>query len=339
MSNLQESNGGGDERGSGDVAVGVESSSPTRISIQTLQGIYNELTGKSERVGKSYGKPFQINLSDIENLNRRIEQAHDQYHIVSNNCNVFVYYVDDTRDKFSSFDRFALHSDGSASAVESIFLKYNFLVCLPKTRAIQNYTVSIRLASRVAVAKRMMSEFYGAPPAILRLMGNRTAVVHVEYVDYLVARNFLNIIDEWFRVIPVASESKVLNWLQIRSHAVPRVSRFLTAMFVGSVLVMVAPNFIKGGSTDLLNMFRFSACGLMVVYAAYMISSWCAGLVEGGLDGYSELSYLKITKGDDREISNASDENKFAFIKGVGGFLLTVCVSIFTKLIVGYLIS
>src|SRR5258706_11273127 len=140
---------------SGDVAIIGESSSATQVSLQTLQGIYNELTGKSEEVGKSYSKSIRVKFNDIEQLNHKITQVCEQYNIVSGNCSVTVFYVDDTRDQFSSFDRFRLHNSGSTSSVESVLLKYNFLVLLPKTRQPQSYTVSVRLASRVAVAKRM----------------------------------------------------------------------------------------------------------------------------------------------------------------------------------------
>lgn len=73
---------------SGDIAVIGESSNAKAISLQTLQGIYNELTGKSEEVGKSYTKPIQVKFADLEQLNHKISQACEQYNIVSGNCTV-----------------------------------------------------------------------------------------------------------------------------------------------------------------------------------------------------------------------------------------------------------
>lgn len=323
----------------GDIAVIGESSNSTQVSIQTLQGIYNELTGKSEQVGKSYSKAIRVQFSDIEQLNHRITQVCEQYNVVSGNSNVTVFYVDDTRDQFSSFERFRLHYRGSSSPVESVFLKYHFLVILPKSQKPQPYTLSIRLASRVAVAKRMESEFYGAPPQIFRLMGNRTGIVEVEYVDYMVARNFLNLIDEWFKVIPTNSESKVLHWFQGRSYLIPRVARFATAVFVGVLLVTLLPNFIEEGSSDLLTFGRFLGYSLIATYISYSLANWSAGLIEASLDKYSELSFLRLTKGDEIEIAKAEKNNKFAIAKGLGGFVLTIFVSIISKLVTNYLVS
>lgn len=327
----------GSDGTSGDVAVIGESSKSTQVSLQTLQGIYNELTGKSEEVGKSYNKPIRVKFSDIEQLNHKITQACEQYNVVSGNCSITVYYVDDTRDQFSSFDRFKLHNSGSTSPVESVLLKYNFLVLLPKTKQPQSYTVSLRLASRVAVAKRMESEFYGTPPSIFRLMGNRTAVIEIRYVDYMVARNFLNLIDEWFKGVPTAIEFKPLHWLQARSHLIPRVARFATAVFVALLVVALLPTFIAQGSTDLLSFGRFLGYALIGIYVAYTLSSWTARFIESSLDNYAELSYLQLTKGDELEISRAERSNTYAIAKGIGGFILTICVSIVTKIVVNIL--
>lgn len=322
---------------SGDVAVIGESSKAQAISLQTLQGIYNELTGKSEEVGKSYTKPIQVKFSDLEQLDHKISQACEQYNVVSGNGTITVYYVDDTRDRFSSFDRFRLHNSGCTSPVESILLKYNFLVLLPKTKQPQSYTITIRLASRVAVMRRMEGEFYGPPPQIIRMMGNRTAVVEVEYIDYMVARNLLNIVDEWFKVIPTADEHKWLNWLRYRSHHIPKFAKFITGIVVGLIAIALLPKFIAAGSTDLMAFGLFSSWALLGAFTAYRMAGFFANLIENAIDEWTEVSYVNITKGDEVEISKAQRKNRFAIIKGLVGFVFTISLSVVTKIIANLL--
>jgi hypothetical protein len=185
----------------------------------------------------------------------------------------------------------------------------------------------------------MESEFYGAPPSILRLMGNRTAVVEVQYVDYMVARNFLNLVDEWFKGIPKATELKFLHWLQVRSHYIPRLARFFTVIFVGYLVVALIPHFIIQGSTDLQLFARYLGYAMIGTYSAYTFAGWSAAFIESALDNYTELSYLNLTKGDEIEIGKAKRNNIFAIAKGIGGFVLTICVSIFTKIVASMLTS
>jgi hypothetical protein len=321
---------------SGDVAV-IGETSQSVVSLQTLQGIYNELTGKSEAVSKSYNKPIQIDFANIEQLDRKITQVCEQYNIVSSNCSATIFYVDDTREQFSSFDRFRLHNTGSASPVESVLLKYNFLVLLPKTKKPQPYTVSIRLASRVAIVKKMLSDFYGPPPQIFRLMGNRIAVVEIEYIDYLVARNFLNLIDEWFKVLPTAKESKIFRFLQSNSHQIPKIARFCTAMIVGFIILKLLPKYVSSELVDLLSFGSFLGYSLLVVYAATTLAGWAAQFIESSVDSYTELSYLKLTNGDEIEIVDATSNNRDSIIKAVLAFLFTIFISVLTNIISNYL--
>jgi len=321
----------------GDIAVIGESSNAKAISLQTLQGIYNELTGKSEEVGKSYTKPIQVKFTDLEQLDHKIAQACEQYNVVSGNCSVAVYYIDDTRDRFSSFDRFRLHNAGCTSPVESILLKYNFLVLLPKTKQPQSYTITIRLASRVAVMRRMEGEFYGPPPQIIRMMGSRTAVVEVEYIDYMVARNLLNIVDEWFKGIPTADEHKWLNWLRYRSHHIPRMARFFTGVIVGLIIVALLPKFVPNGSTDLLGYGLFSTWAILGAFAAYRMAGFFATLIEDAIDEWTEISYVCVTKGDEVEIAKAQRKNRFSVLKGIAGLIFTTAISVATKIIANLL--
>lgn len=323
------------EGSAGDVAVVGESSRETQVSLQTLQSIYNDLTGKTEQVGKSYNKSFQIEFSDLEQLHLKISQACEQYNIVATNMTATVFYLDDTRDQFSSFDRFKLHNAGSTSQVESVLLRYHLLVVLPKTRATQAYTISIRIASRMTISKKMQKEFYGAVPAIFKMMGNRVAVVDIEYVDYMLARNFLNIVDGWFNGLKTAATVPFVNWMQARSHHFPRYFGFFATMAVSLLLIFMLPNFVAPDA----NFERFGyffGLSLVIVYCANFISRQGGSFAENALDRYSELSYLKLTKGDERAIEEAKGENKVSLIKTALALLVPVASSIIAKLVSAY---
>ena len=163
--------------------IGEGTANRTSVSLQLLQNIYHELTGKTEDVSKSYNESFQIVHADFDQLHHRIAQCIEQYNIKANNCSVKVYYINDTQETFSSLDRFKHFNAGSSSSVESVLIMYNFLIILPKLNQPQSYTLSVRTASRISIEKRMHSEmplFHGVPK-ILRTMGSRTAVVTVKY--------------------------------------------------------------------------------------------------------------------------------------------------------------
>ena len=79
-----------------------------QITVQQLQQIYSELTGKSESITKYYDDPIRLTLDDIEQLHHRLIQTWEQYRIVSSSCSFTVYYLKNSKDQFNTFERFKL---------------------------------------------------------------------------------------------------------------------------------------------------------------------------------------------------------------------------------------
>src|SRR5579864_2266661 len=98
------------------------------ISIQHLQQIYKELTGKSESVSKYYDLPIHLTFTDLENLHYKIIQSLAQYNVTQSSENFTIYYSENKKEEFSSFDRLKLHNAGASESVESILCKYNLLI-------------------------------------------------------------------------------------------------------------------------------------------------------------------------------------------------------------------
>ena len=322
---------------SGDLAVvGEGTPNESRVSLQVLQNIYHELTGKSEDVSKNYDDPFQTSLSDLEQLDYRIAQCCEQYNIRAANCSVKVFYVNDTQETFSSFERFSGFNAGTTSAVESVLIRYNFLIILPKVDKPQSYTLSVRMASRIAIEKQMRGNMPFRMPKILRTMGNRTAVVSVKYVDYSVARSLLNTVDHWLDGLPKASTPKVWKLVTARSHYLPLFSRYFVGAVVAFLIYGSADTFLPESSSlkDLGVYILWSFVGL---FFAYKLADHIGNAAEDSLDNWSALSYLSLTAGDKNLINSAQNTNRVSTLLAVCKFGGALLVSLAAKIIVGYL--
>lgn len=322
---------------SGDLAViGEGTPNETKVSIQVLQGIYHELTGKTEDVSKSYSEPFQASLSDFEQLNHRITQCCEQYNIKAGNCSVKVFYINDTQETFSSFDRFARFNAGTTSAVESVLVTYNLLIILPKAEKPQSYTLSVRLASRIAVERQMNDKMPFHIPKVLRSMGNRTAVVNVKYVDYAVARSLLNTVDQWFDGLAKAETLRFWSYLTKRSHLLPILSRYIVGISVAYLIYSTSSHFIPSEST-LHQLAVFILWAFVGLFAAYRLAHHLGSTAENSLDRWSQLSYLSLTAGDRNLIKEASKSNRFNSITATAKFASALLVSLAAKIIVSLL--
>lgn len=315
----------------GDMAV-IGEGTPNRapVSIQVLQNIYYELTGKSEEVSKSYDEAFHITTNDFRQLDHRIKQTREQYNICSSTCSVSIFYINDTKDTFSSFERFEMFNAGSSSPVESVLLIYNFLLILPKTQQPQSYTISIRIASPVAIQRKISDN--GLIPKIIRLIGGQqTAVVSVKYIDYAVARTLLSTIDEWFMTLPQSTSGPL--WKFIRKHTdwIPLITRYMAGSGVVFLMISLAPHYLNQNSSA-LNLAQFLLVAGVCIFGAYKLAFHLGRAAENSIDEWTDLAYVCITDGDKKEVALAKARNHGALLWGglklIGGLLVSVAAKV-----------
>lgn len=310
-----------------DVIIGEGQDSQV-VSFQLLQGVYHHLTGKTESIQKSYKKLLKIKFDDISQLHYKLSQSCEQFHVKVSNLSVTVYYFDSTKEQYTSFDRFKLHCIESPHPIESVQLKYEFLIVPPKINKPQQYIVTIRLASKIIVDKVLSQQFFGAIPRIFQQMGEHTAIVKVEYVDYTVARNFLSVIDDWLITVPSSQENKFVGWIQARPYVISRLARLFSVAFCFFVLLYLYPSYISPESIDLFNFGRFFIVTAVLLYVIVLLSIWASGFVESAFENWSKIAFIGITKGDARAIEEAQRKNRRAIARGIFGTIGTMLISI-----------
>lgn len=324
--------------GSGDVAViGEGTPNSTSVSLQVLQGIYHELTGKTEQVSKSYNQPFKILHSDLEQLHCRIRQALEQYNVKAETHQFNIFYQNDTQDRFSSFEKFRGFNAGSSSAVESVLFTYNFMVILPKTNHPQGYTLTVRIASPISIEKKIRREMFQLPK-IIRLMGGRTAVVTVEYVDYMVARNLLDIVDGWFQTLSTSQGSPVFDFIRRRSDYIPILLRYSVGAFA-VFLVFEAIPVLLNAESKLPQFAYFSLAAFTGLFATYKLAGHFGSAVEDAIDRWSPISYVHLTAGDKKQIEEAESANKKTILLAIANLAGSLVVGVAVRVIANWLTS
>lgn len=309
----------------GDMALVGEEPRSHLVSMQVLQDVYNELTGKTEELTKGYEIPYQIGFEDIEQLNAKITQLYEQYNIQSANCAVTVYHEKDQKQVFSSFDRFKLYDRSVLSPTESILLKYNFLIVLPKLSRPQGYTISVRIGSKVTMLKRMEDD--NLPSMIIKIVSGRSAQVTVEYIDYTVARNFIDTIDSWFKSVDTAKYSGVFKAVQRNSHFIPSITKYSVGLFSGYLCIKYSPYFIDP-SLNFLRMYDIALLTFGFIFVTYSLAMSFGKSAQRNIDLMAELSYLKLNRGDEKEIEKFASKNRRGLLRAVLGILGTFGIGV-----------
>lgn len=266
--------------------------------FKVAQAIYNSVTGKTEKLSRTYSKDYLILLEDIRQLHMKCQQACGQWTVLNKSESITVHHLDDNKEIFSSFERFTIYDPSRTSPTESIVYEFNLLLQLPKVEKPQHYKVSVRALSRAALIRRMEKEM--APPAFLRLFGGGSIVVEIEYVDYVVARNILGMIDSWTDEIERQSKLSWIRYIQRFTHWLPPIAQFLAIAFIGFSLFAATSTVLDDTSTPPLVGRWLILAGTVITLAA-LLARRLGSLVESGIDQILTLSAIKWTK-----VTNAS---------------------------------
>lgn len=171
------------------------------ISFQVMQSIYNEITGKTEELGKLIRSRYKADFNDLNQLDRKIEQFLEQYNIISQNESITVFYSGDGKEVFSSFDRFKAYDSSKTTPVAYIQLEYNFLIKMPKAEKPQSFKLEINLGSP---ATHMMKWYEDDVLDYINEREIAIAEIKISYVDFVVAQTLMTVIEKWIESLKKA---------------------------------------------------------------------------------------------------------------------------------------
>src|SRR5690606_33623614 len=204
----------------------------------------------------------------------------------------------DRKDVFTSFEKFEAFNSSSVSPVINVVFRYNVSIIPAKLKKPQEYTITIRLNSRVALLKEIRDEapsFMQGPLAAM--MTSETAEISVDYADYVIARGFIEAFDEWIRGCKTSEEKQIVKTAQKYSHFIPPVGKMLIIVFYG-LFIYQAIDTSVGDSSSLSVFAKFLIVSGVAFYLAHMLSGMLLKIVERSIDSYTYLSWIKLNKGD-----------------------------------------
>jgi hypothetical protein len=259
-------------------------------------------------------------------------QLCEVHNVVAKNEVVSLFHDKDRKEQFTSFEKFKTYNSNAASPTVSVVLKYNFSIVPSGSNEPQEYVITIRLISRVSVLHQLEND---APSFmrghVLQYLDNNTAEVTIDYADYVIARGFLEAVDEWIQGCKTKSNKKWLETLRRWSHLIPHVMRMCALALTVYFALKSIPVFF-GAPVNAELSARF-----LVIFSAgmYLILSLAhAGgtMIEYVIDSYPILSYLKLNRGDSKLIDEFEGKRTKLLIKFLwAGLLLPIILGIITS--------
>jgi hypothetical protein len=299
--------------------------------FQLAQAIYNTVTGKTEKLSRSYSKNYMIRYADINQLHAKCVQACTQWNVLQKSSSITVHHIDDNKEQFSSMDRFKIYDVSKTAPVESVVYEFNILIALPKISKPQNYKIVVRCISRIGMLKKMEDE--EGPMPFGRFFGASPILVEIEYVDYVVARNLLSMLDSWAAEVEHTATWVVAKRFQDYSHWIEHI--FQTVIIIVAVYAFgkATETYLTASSTPPV-IIKWALYMAGSVWVLAIIAKLIGGAVENSIDRIIQLSAISLNKGDERLIEAYSKRNTWKTIQAVIGTMIVIVQGIAIKYLI-----
>lgn len=316
------------DNGDGNVEVIRVGDSSTPVSLKVYQDIYHQVTGRTEQIRKRYSDNLLVEFPELEQLHFKIRQLCDVHRIIACNEVISVFHEKERKEQFTSFERFRAYNSNSASPTVSLVFKYNFSIVPSGIERPQEYVVSIRLTSRVAMLQQIEEE---APPFVrghlAAFVTQNTAEVTVDYADYVIARGFLEAFDEWIKGCKKTPPVPWLNPMRRWSHFFPGFAKLIAGAVISGFAFHSIPVYFSEATTPDIwaRFFVVYAGGALIIVP---VMGAIGGLFEEAVDSIPILSYLKLNKGDSNLIEGFSMRKRAVTIKLVISSAFTIFLGV-----------
>lgn len=292
--------------------------------------IHQKINAKSEEISKSYSNNILVKLDDIKELHfKTIQSINSLYPSKSNiNVRIAVSHHEGESERFNSFEAFEERNLTSPNPTSDVNMIYIFSIYDKKENELENYKIICQISSRVADIHQLEKE---APPfissALISSMLTTTAKITVHYSDYVKARHFTAMFDEWIKGCDESKSITSITKLKKISHLISK---------LGKLSIYAALGFFTTNAIDSSILSSDSIVKFLIVYASLFaivggISKLFLKKLEDSIDSYLPMSYLNINKGDAKLISDFSGRNKSSLLWSIFGLLGTIFIGLATS--------
>jgi hypothetical protein len=304
--------------------------------IQAWQEMYQAINHKADTLKKFFEQPNLYKISDIEDLHNKIFQISDTYTCLEKSHNVKIYYLDKSQHTTENFIGFKTKVTSTSQPIKMVTLTYNFLIKHPQTTNPHSYRISIDIESSLAHYENMLSsnKFTFCIHGLEKISG----AVAIEYVEYAIAQNFMNIISDWFQNRSTFMPSSAfLMYLRKKSHHIPFISRnlftLLYAYFVYKLLIHC------GYYNNLYDFSIFLIFSLTTAVLIREIAQKATVALERNIDRLNFNSCIDITSGDKELIQKFRKRNKTNLWNAIFNFSIQIIIGVASTIVASFLLN
>lgn len=295
------------------------------VPREFVRAMYHEITGKTERIARNLSGSKLICFQDIRSIVSKINQNAEKHDVVGRNTTIRIRFNNTQVMKFSSWEKFSEFNFDDSARTSELTIEFSFLIRNPATNRPSRYIVFVDISN----ADPEEDGFRFGPIKFVDRFIEYENMVRMEYVDYLVARDFISLVQDWYKNLPDSNFPFGSFGVFFRDAR----TRFmiLNAMYIFSIIPVLI-------FSDIVQQGKFAQLDVFATLIALCLG-WCfltRMIIHFTFDFGSLIinpSSLVVTSGDQRFKEKLERGNKWNGRKMIGlvmSILLAVAINIFS---------
>lgn len=274
--------------------------SEKNIPFSAYQAIYHKITKRVEKLRKSYKEAYTISISDIQNLDQRLNQLISQYTIAGKRCEITHSTKDGDASIYSSVQKFTLANHSARECTSTLSYEFDFLITLPSTVS-EARDIAQRYKLQLIFDQTFLDKDDARIPFFMRGFTSKSDLtLTLEYTDYAVAQAVEAVVTGWVGTLPKRQESSAMRLIN-SSEAMVRqfldtIAQF-TAMCSGAAYIL--------NKNPVMNISIFvSLISIALGYLSYNFVSYAVDQFYNTSRKLNPCACVLITMGDKDRVSN-----------------------------------
>lgn len=287
------SSSGRDASASSDRSLTIENVPPA-----VLQSLYHAVTGKTERLRKELRKNVVVRKADLENLFQTLKHKIDHYDVLLPPVvSVLVRLSNRQTLQYSSWERFRNFEVAASDTTSEVGIKVEFVLRIPNTPAPQRCTVNVDIDSKLPVLDRDDDD--DIFPTMYFVTKLPTVVVSVDFVDFLIGKEFSQVVEDWFNSLEEMSNPRWGHWLSSNGSSLSRVMDAVPGFGIAFFLLTYVVWF-GGQISSLQRLSLIGSIALLLYFSTELAIDLIGIAFERASHRITLPSFIILTAGDER---------------------------------------
>ncbi|GHV93601.1 hypothetical protein AGMMS50268_41040 [Spirochaetia bacterium] len=291
-------------------------------TIKTYQTIYDQITGRRQRIRKDFRVNYDLEFKHLDQLNIKVTQLLKQYHVISKNCLIVVMHESDDQEIFGSYETFSKYNASNVHPIMVINIKYNFSIIYPGEKELTNYSLNISITPG-NIPPSYLSERYTK----LRYTGP-TISIYINYSDYIIARTFIENVSDWVKAIEITEpKNKIKKYLINHFNSISMILKVILFGIIAFILFYNNDKIIPKHSFDLNRFFLVILTISCLLIMMNLIINKLITIIGLNLSIRKRYSIIDINEGDKKLKIEINKDNNKNIVKIVFSFIGTIITS------------